>query len=213
MRRCIVLFLALFLVTGCETDIRDSLFLDSRIALTVNKITVDYLDNPILHMLPVDHERVGYRAPSTPLEGMQFWVEDNLKAVGGDYTARVGILEAKITKIPEPVIEPFAGWTGLTYEENVRYELRYNVVVEILDPRGFVVASAKAATTRSAAVPGKQDLGSVATDLIDRGVEDINAKLKRNMYHYLELFIEKGPALPPSSVAPSATPSVAPEAG
>ncbi len=162
------------------------------IRLAVNTIVIDQTYRQPMPNLPIEVEHVDHLSPLNPSQSIKRWAEQRLQAAGGDYNARVAIIEASMLKVPLEKDESFIGW--FKDELGHRYDLTLDVFVEVLDPRGFVVASANSVVRRSISLPESASLAETQDawfKMTETAMQDLNEELPNAMYEYLGLFILK----------------------
>lgn len=144
--------------------------------------------------LPAGYAHVEDRAPLVPEQVLKRWADQRLRATGGEFQARFIITEASLIKVPLPVDGSFIGW--FRSEQNFRYDLTLDVVIEVLDSRGYLVASANSVIQRGATIA--EDASAAARDdvlftLVEAGMRDLDQELPSAMGQYLEAFVSVPP--------------------
>ena len=163
--------------------------------LSVQNIDVDVEYQPNGANLMAGDEHVEHVSPTIPSDAIKAWIADEFTAVGGDYTARFSIIEASIIK--RPFQTKANTFLGVTTERNpgYRYEITLDVVLEILDPRGYIVQNANSIVRNVKNVKGTQSPAqerAIYAELTDKTMLELRAEMSAAIRKYLGLFVVRG---------------------
>lgn len=134
---------------------------------------------------------IEHTMPTAPERVLRQWAEDRLRAAGpADRTARFIIRDASVVEKRLAVDESMKGF--FKKEQSERYEGHVEVLIEIRDRNGRVVAETAANTSRSRTVPEDVTLAGrerVWHDITEAMVKELNDLLETNMRQYMGRYI------------------------
>ena len=179
-------------VAGCSAAPDDGLVAtpafqqQGGIALAVSRIEVVEAYTPPLRPPNVEHN-----FPITPAQAARVWVDQRLRAAGGEHFARVTIRDASV------VAEELPGTGGLrglfVDDQNVRYHARLQVEIEIRKDRviqryAFAVAEIARSRTlqESASVSEREETFQVILDFL---VAELDREMTDQIKTYLHPFV------------------------
>jgi len=196
-RSVVFTFLCALLLMGCfekevivpEPSFYDRLAANGKVTLAVQKINFDNSYLPSSKLLPTGLVYVEQRAPEQPLFVLNNIFKNRYAAAGGEFTARINIVEASILRVPNPEKRPVPGWSETT--NTFRYDLRFDVDIEVLDKRGFIAASTNSVVTRSKEEPvGESAQISLLQAMTEEAAEALDQEMYLAVKRYLEIFVD-----------------------
>jgi len=197
-KQVLVLALALFAIVACQgtpppTPPQKPVRVE---ADTSVKLTVSYIklaDNRReLTPLKPGTEDVTALSPYDPRGSLMSWAQDHLEAVGGEYSARFVVVEARLLRLPAENDDTFTGWFRNAIEED-RYELVLDAAIEVLNPRGYLVAHTNSGVRREEATSrfdAQSDIQDMLGKMVSSALQEMDAELRRSIPTYLELFVD-----------------------
>jgi hypothetical protein len=90
------------------------------------------------------------RFPVMPMQALENWAHDRLRASGGPDQAIVDITNASVIETALPQKTGISSW--FTNEQSERYDMTIQVTINIVDPTGLVVRTATVRAARSQSV-------------------------------------------------------------
>jgi len=137
------------------------------------------------YVSPGRSPNVEHLMPVSPEGAAQRWAQDRLKPMGRSGFARVVIKDARVIEVPLAVDKGFTG--AFKKEQEMRYDARLDVAVQILDARHMVVGEAVAAATRSRTVPEGMTLNErdrILYDISESLAKDIDQQMNQLIPNY-----------------------------
>ena len=137
------------------------------------------------YVSPGRSPNVEHLMPVSPEGAAQRWAQDRLKPMGRSGFARVVIKDARVIEVPLAVDKGFTG--AFKKEQEMRYDARLDVAVQILDARNMVVGEAVAAATRSRTVPEGMTLNErdrILYDISESLAKDIDQQMNQLIPNY-----------------------------
>lgn len=139
---------------------------------------------------PLREPNVEHSFPTPPAVAFRNWVSDRLRAVGANDTLRVTIKDASAFRVPLPRTEGIEGL--FTTDQVERIDAVVDVLLEIIDNGGNIVASITARTQRSRSMPEGLSLDERDTfyqAISEALVNDLNVTLEQNMRQSLSNYL------------------------
>jgi Mrp family chromosome partitioning ATPase len=145
------------------------------VAMDVASVTVDNRYVSTLAAPFVEHF-----APTTPVNAVRQWAEQRLRAVGTRGTARVAVIDGRIT---ERSLPRTTGITGLvSRDQTERYDGRIEILIEV--EREGSTGSFGAAVERSRTIAEGATLGDrevLLNELVVQLIDDLNARVEEGL--------------------------------
>lgn len=143
---------------------------------------------------PLADPHVEHLMPLPPEQAIRTWVADRLKTTGvGENTVRVVIRDASVTETP---LEMESGVRGFfTNDQEVRYDARAALTVQLLDPSGAMRAEATADAWRSRTIAERASLAEreqVWFELVEKLMQDLDTQLSAGIRHYFAPVLVRG---------------------
>jgi hypothetical protein len=154
------------------------------------KLAVAAIDIVEAYQPPLAKPHVEHLFPISPEHMAARWPKDRLVPAGGSLRARYTVKEAGVTEIELPRTEGIRG--VFTKDQGWRYDAALDVVLDIVDERGFAVGTVTAHAERSQTVA--EDVTLAQRDeawyaMTQAMAKDLNAELERNIRANLARFI------------------------
>ena len=129
---------------------------------------------------------IEHRLPTSPATAMVQWVKDRLKATGKVGKLRVFIEDASATETQLGLDKSLKG--QFTKQQSHLYKFSLRATIELTNPNGIRLGSAKAEATRSATI--REDISlnerqQTWFDLVDRLINDFNRQMEANLNQHL----------------------------
>lgn len=127
---------------------------------------------------PLKDPNVDHLIPVTPTAAVKLWVQDRLKAVGAEGTARVVIRDASVVEQPLERTEGVRGW--FTKDQTEKYTGKLSVELVVEHPAKAFSGVASAAASRSTTVREDVSLAErerVMLDLVRQMASDLDGQL------------------------------------
>lgn len=182
-----LLFAALLLAAGCETEVPRPGFPELAyshlppIRLDVARIEVVQRYRP-----PARKPNVEHLFPVVPAMAAERWARDRLKAAGSAGVARVTVVYAGVVEVP---LKRTGGLAGMfTTEQSERYDGAIEVSIDVLDGAGRTMASVSSRAERRRTVPEDITLlgrEKVWFELTEAMMNDLNISLERQIREHL----------------------------
>lgn len=146
------------------------------------------------YQAPMRDPHVEHLMPLPPEKAIRTWVNDRLQATGvGGNTLRVIIHNASVTETP---LDTQGGVRGFfTDQQEMRYDARADVVVQVVDPQGRVRAEATSNVYRSRTLNEKASLAErerMWFQLVERLMLDLDSQLTTGLRQYFREFLISG---------------------
>ncbi|MFA7431028.1 MAG: hypothetical protein WCZ23_12800 [Rhodospirillaceae bacterium] len=143
---------------------------------------------------PMGDPHVEHLMPLPPEKAIRTWVGDRLQASGvGNNTLRVTINNASVTETP---LDTKGGVRGFfTDQQELRYDARADVVVQIIDMEGRVRAEAVSNVWRSRTLGQKASLAErerLWFELVERLMLDLDSQLTTGLRQHFREFLISG---------------------
>jgi hypothetical protein len=143
---------------------------------------------------PMGDPHVEHLMPLPPEKAIRTWVADRLQASGvGNDTLRITINNASVTETP---LDTQGGVRGFfTDQQDLRYDARADVVVQIVDLNGRVRAEAVSNVWRSRTLPQKASLAErerLWFQLVERLMQDLDSQLSTGLRQHFRDFLIGG---------------------
>lgn len=169
-----------------DPNLRELSYADQpRIELDVAQVEIEQDYFPPLKEPNVDHE-----FPTHPVVALKRWVNDRLDPDGAKNIARLTIRDASAVR---EVYETDTGLVGMVMTEpGERIDAKIDVMLEILDEKGAVLASASARSERSQTLPegvSWEDREEAYFTMSKALMDDINVSLERNIREHFGQYL------------------------
>lgn len=137
---------------------------------------------------PLADPHVEHLMPVTPEKAIRTWAADRLQTTGvGSDTLRVMIDDASVIETP---LDTEGGVRGFfTDQQDIRYEARAVVAVQIVDARGQVRAEANTTVQRVRTLSEKASLAEreqMWFELVERLMQDVDSQLSSGIRRYFQ---------------------------
>ncbi len=139
---------------------------------------------------PMKAPNVEHLFPTPPGTALERWAADRLEAVGRRGIARFIIKDARGTATPLTIDKGLTG--AFKKEQSVRYEASVEVLLEIVDERGFRKGFSAARVTRTRTLTEGATLNErdkTWFELTEALMNDFNAEMEKNVRQYLGGFL------------------------
>ncbi len=143
---------------------------------------------------PMADPHVEHLMPLSPEKAIRTWANDRLQATGvGTNTLRVIINNASVTETP---LDTKGGVSGFfTDQQEMRYDARADVAVQVVDPQGRVRAEAISNVYRSRTLNEKASLAErerMWFQLVERLMQDLDTQLSTGLRQHFREFLVAG---------------------
>jgi hypothetical protein len=139
---------------------------------------------------PMKAPNVEHLFPTPPRTALERWAADRLEAVGRRGIARFIIKDARGTATPLAIDKGLTG--AFKKEQSVRYEASVEVLLEIVDERGFRKGFSTARVIRTRTLTEGATLNErdkIWLELTEALMNDFNAEMEKNVRQYLGGFL------------------------
>lgn len=140
---------------------------------------------------PLADPHVEHLMPLPPEKAIRTWAADRLQATGvGSNTLRVLINNASVTETP---LDTKGGVSGFfTDQQELRYDARADVVVQVVSPDGRVLAEATSNVWRSRTLNQKASLAErerLWFRLVESLMQDLDSQLSTGLRQYFRDYL------------------------
>ena len=154
------------------------------------KLNVGQLEIVSDYIPPGRSPNVEHLMPVSPEGAAQRWAQDRLKPMGRDGYARVVIKDARVIEVPLATDKGITG--AFKTEQEMRYDAKLDVAVQILDARHMVVGETVASASRSRTVAEGITLNErdrVLYDISESLAKDIDQQMSQLIPNYLSRWL------------------------
>jgi hypothetical protein len=138
------------------------------------------------YVSPGRSPNIEHLMPVSPEGAAQRWAQDRLRPMGKSGFARVVIRDAKVIEVPLAIDKGVSG--AFKKEQEMRYDAKLDVAVQILDARHMVIGETVASAARSRTVAEGITLNErdrVLYDISESLAKDIDEQMSQLIRNYL----------------------------
>lgn len=185
------LFAAVFLLTGCATEVEKPGFPQISFAhLQPISLNVARIEVENRYVSPATRPNVEHEFPVNPAAAASNWGRDRLRAVGPAGVARVIVRRASVVEVP---LKRSTGVKGaFTRDQSERYDAIIDMMVELRDANGNVRVTAESTAKRSRSVSENislNDREKVWFEMTETMMADLNTALENQIRIHMKEWI------------------------
>lgn len=158
-------------------------------AMHFSVATIDIVEE---YTPPLKSPNVEHLFPTPPAEGVKIWVNDRLKADGGEYRMEVVIKDASVVEEQLPKTQGLKG--TFTVDQSQRYNAKLNVEVKVYGTRKLLPeANAEVTVTKSRTIAENASLEErerLFNQMTNELLTMLNTELEKNIRNYFGAYLK-----------------------